>query len=176
MSFLHHSDFVAIPLPNYFTSTFFYHQPQFLLLLKHSKHHVMWVWIPFINPRMHAGHTKLYDPINIHMTTNRSASVICELSALWLLWLQLAVCHVTVMFIIACHWCKIWWLRRQKRLLVVHCLLLKCSKFFLYSSMLKKRGDLRLWNISTSHYSTALWALLPAVWQDHNLLTSCNVK
>jgi hypothetical protein len=37
--------------------------------------------IAFINPRIHAGHTKLHDPINDHMTTHRSDSVICEFSA-----------------------------------------------------------------------------------------------
>jgi hypothetical protein len=38
--------------------------------------------IAFINPRMHAGHIKLHDPINYHMTTHhRSDSIICEFSA-----------------------------------------------------------------------------------------------
>jgi hypothetical protein len=37
--------------------------------------------IAFINPRIHAGHTNSHDPINDHMTTHRSDSVICEFSA-----------------------------------------------------------------------------------------------
>jgi hypothetical protein len=69
------------------------HQPPFLSLSTASimKFNSCESAIGFTNPRIHAGHTNLHDPINDHMTTHRSDSVICEFSAVWLLCLQLFV-------------------------------------------------------------------------------------
>jgi hypothetical protein len=78
-------------LPNVTQAQFVCHQPPFLLSCKASimKFNSCESAIAFINPRIHAGHTKLHDPINDHMTNHSSDSVICEFSATWLLCLQL---------------------------------------------------------------------------------------
>jgi hypothetical protein len=52
----------------------------------------------FINPRMHAGHTKLHDPIN------RSYDYPQKRPLLFVNFLLFAVvCHGTVMVVIACY-------------------------------------------------------------------------
>ena len=81
--------------PNVAQAQFVFHQPSFLLLSTASiSHEIQFMWVHnSINPRIHASHTNLPDPINDHMTAlpyYRSNSVICEFfSAVWLL----CYCH-----------------------------------------------------------------------------------
>ncbi len=80
MNFLHQSELVA---PKRYTSTIRFRSIT-IPVVEHGEHHEIDSCesaIAFINPRMHACHTKFHDPINDHMTTNRSDSVICEFSA-----------------------------------------------------------------------------------------------